>query len=223
MDAADNITIEYRFDSSLGIMGTDRYVNAYEVAIYSEDHLHDPIKRMLIGKAELSLVLLTLIREQQVAYYSVFDNTQFLSELGETIFDYDINNLREPFLGEEGSNSSNLLVINRLEVLPKWRKKSIGKRVIKDIIWRFSGCFGLVILKAFPLQQEFQYANDQKSTWDKEMKMTDFSQDEAFSTYKIFAYYQSLGFSQFEHTDYFYMNTAYINDKFEAIELEESW
>ncbi len=221
MDAND-IYIEYSFDSSLGMMGTDRYVNAYKVAIYSEDHLQDPIKRMLIGKAELSLVLLTLMTNQEMSYQLVFDNTQFLSELGETIFDYETNDFRGLFLGETEVDSSNLLVINRLELLPKWRKKSIGKRVIKDIIWRFSGCFGLVMLKAFPLQQEFQYANNQKSPWETEMKMADFSQDEKFSNYKIFAYYLSLGFSKLENTDYFYMNSACLSDKFEAIELEEA-
>ena len=220
---ANNIHIEYSFDSTLSKIDTDRYVNAYKVAIYSEDHLYDPIKRTLIGKAELSLVLLTLMMNQQVDYYLVFDNTQFLNELGATIIDYEDNSLRAPLSNEEGADNSNLLVIDRLELLPNWRKKSIGKKIIKDIIWRFSGCFGLVMLKAFPLQQEFQYAQDQKSHWEKEMQMTDFSQDEEFSNYKVFAYYQSLGFSQFENTDYFYMNSACINAKFEAIELEESW
>ncbi len=220
---ANSIYLEYSFDSSLGIIGTDRYVNAYKVAIYSEEHLHDQIERTLVGKAELSLVLLTLMMNQRVAYYTVFDNTQFLHELGATVMDYEMNDFRESLLDEEGAGSSNLLVIDRLELLPNWRKKSIGKKVIKDIIWRFSGCFGLVMLKAFPLQQEFQYPNSQKNTWEKEMKMVDFSQDEEFSNYKIFAYYQSLGFVQFENTDYFYMNSVCINDKFEAIELEESW
>lgn len=220
---ANNIYIEYIFDSSLGIIGTDRYVNAYKVAIYSEDHLHEPIKRTLIGKAELSLVLLTLMINQHVDYYTVFDNTQFLNELGTTIMDYETNDFREPLLSEVGADSNNLLVIDRLELLPNWRKKSIGKKVIKDIIWRFSGCFGLVILKAFPLQQEFQYPNGQKSPWEEQMKMVDFSQDEEFSNYKVFAYYQNLGFAQFENTDYFYMNSACLNAKFDAIELEESW
>ena len=74
-----NIYIEYSFDSSLGIIGTDRYVNAYKVAIYSEEHLHDQIERTLIGKAEVSLVLLTLMMNRQIDYYLVFDNTQFLN------------------------------------------------------------------------------------------------------------------------------------------------
>lgn len=221
MDAND-IYLEYSFDSSLGILGTDRYVNAYKVAIYSEEHLHDQIKRTLIGKAEVSLILLTLMLNQQIDYYLVFDNTQFLNELGMIIIDYEDNNLREPLVNEAGAESSNLLLIDRLELLPDWRKKGIGKKVIKDIIWRFSGCFGLVLLKAFPLQQEYQYPNDQKSPWETEMKMVDFSQDEAFSNYKVSAYYLSLGFSKLENTDYFYMNSACRNAKFDAIELEES-
>ena len=220
---ANNIYIEYHFDSSLGRIGTDRYVNAYKVAIYSEDHLHDPTKRVLIGKAELSLVLLTLMIHQRIDCYAVFDNTQFLNELGATVFDYETNNFRAALLDEIEADGSNLLVINRLELLPNWRKKNIGKMVIKDIIWRFSGSFGLVMLKAFPLQQEFQYADNQKNSWEKEMQIANFSQDTAFSNHKIFAYYRSLGFSQFENTDYFYMDSARQNAKFDAIELEESW
>lgn len=218
---ADNIYIEYKFDSSLNRIGTDRYVNAYKMEIYSEDHWHDPITRTLIGKAELSLVLLRLMTNQGVDYYTVFDNTQFLSELGETLFDYEKNDFRASLLNETGADSSNLLVIDRLELLPNWRKQNIGKKLIKDIIWRFSGCFGLVTLKAFPLQQEYQYADAQKSAWEKGMQMTDFPQDEAVSNYKVATYYESLGFAQFENTDYFYMNSASINDKFDAIDLEE--
>ena len=144
---ANNIYIEYHFDSSLGRIGTDRYVNAYKVAIYSEDHLHDPTKRVLIGKAELSLVLLTLMIHQRIDCYAVFDNTQFLNELGATVFDYETNNFRAALLDEIEASDSNLLVINRLELLPNWRKKNIGKMVIKDIIWRttlcsFNQCYG---------------------------------------------------------------------------------
>jgi GNAT superfamily N-acetyltransferase len=176
--------------------------------------------RELIGKAEVSLVLLNLMMNQKIPYYQVFDNSQVLSELGETIMDFDENAFREPLSDEIMSGSRNLLVINRLELLPEWRKKNIGKKIIKDIIWRFSGCCDLIILKAFPLQQEYQYAHSQKTEWEQKMQLHDLPQDEELSNYKVFSYYQRMGFTKLENTDYFYLNPALINDKFEAIDMD---
>jgi GNAT superfamily N-acetyltransferase len=217
----DNISIEYRFDAILGQTDANRYINDYKIDIYHDDNAQDPIKHDLIGKVEASLVLMGLMMNKGVSYYEVFDNSQFLSEIGQTIIDFDENDFAEPFASEDMGGSGNLLVISRIELLPEWRKKGIGRKMIKDIVLRFSGCCDLVILKAFPLQQEYQYAEGNKNAWEKQMNINDLPKDVEFSNYKMFAYYQNLGFTQLENTDYFYLNLALQNRIFDAIDLEE--
>jgi GNAT superfamily N-acetyltransferase len=216
-----NINIEYKFESSLGRLGANRHVNSYKLEVYNDDHSQEPVKHDLIGKAEVSLVLLNLMLNQGIPYYTVFDESQLLSELGEIIIDFKTNEYKEPLVDEIMPQSGNLLVIDRLELLPKWRKKGIGNRIIKDIILRFSGCCDLVILKAFPLQQEYQYADKDQNEWEKKMQMHNLPKDEAFSNYKVYAYYQKSGFTQLEDTDYFYLNPAVKNAVFDAIDMEE--
>lgn len=217
----DNINIEYRFDSALGAIEEYRYINNYKVDIYSDDDAAEPIIHELIGKVEVSLVLLNLLTNKAMDYFPIFDTSQFLVELGQIIIDYDTNELREPLVDEVMPQSGNILVIERFELLPEWRKRNIGKKVIKDIALRFSGCCDLVMLKAFPLQQEYQYAEDKKSDWDQKMQFLDLPKDEEFSNFKVFAYYQKMGFVQLGDTDYFYLNRTINNAVFDAIDLEE--
>ena len=53
------------------------------------------------------------------------------------------------------------------------------------------------------------------------MQFGDLPQDEEFANYKMFAYYQNLGFKRMPDTDYFYLNQSIINDVFDAIDIEE--
>jgi hypothetical protein len=217
----DNIIIEYRFDSALGAIEEYRYVNVYKVEIYSDDDAAEPVVHELIGKVEVSLILLNLLTNIRLDYFPVFDISPFFCELGQTIIDFDTNDFNEPLLSELTQQSGNILVIERFELLPEWRKKSIGKKILKDIVLRFSGCCDVVVLKAFPLQQEYQYTHEMKSDWEKKMEMANLPQDEAFSTYKVSAYYQNMGFSQLENTDFFYLNMGIDNPVFDAIDVEE--
>ena len=156
-----------------------------------------------------------------MAFYEVFDYSQFLFEIGQTIFDFDREEFKESLLEEIESGSANLLVIDRLELLPQWRHKGIGKKIIKDMILRFSGCCDLIVLKAFPLQKEAANSDTNISEWRKKMQMDILPGDEEFSFLKVYSYYQKIGFERYEDSDYFYLNPALINEKFDAIDIEE--
>jgi GNAT superfamily N-acetyltransferase len=217
----DNITIEYRFDSALGRIEEYRYINRYQIEIYNDDDAAEPVLHELIGKVEVSLVLLSLLTDNQMSYFPVFETSQFLCELGEMFIDFKTNDFRGHFAQEFAGISGNLLAIERFELLPEWRKRNIGKKVIKDIVLRFSGSCAAVMLKAFPLQQEYQYADDRKNDWEKKMQFNELTQDEEFANLKMFDYYQKMGLTQLENTDYFYLNMCKTNAVFDAIDVEE--
>ena len=87
------IKIEYKFKSYLGPIESRRYINEYKVKIYSMDEDTTPIKKELIGKARLSLVLLSLVMNDGMDVFEVFDHSQFLLEIGETIFDFEMGGI----------------------------------------------------------------------------------------------------------------------------------
>ena len=192
-----NIKIEYKFNSYLGPLESQRYINEYKVKIYNIDEEVTPIKKELIGKANLSLILLSLVMNDEMDFYEVFDHSQFLFEIGQTIFDFDREEFKESLLEEIESGSANLLVIDRLELLPQWRHKGIGKKIIKDMILRFSGCCDLIVLKAFPLQKEAANSDTNISEWRKKMQMDILPGDEEFSFLKVYSYYQKIGFERY--------------------------
>lgn len=91
---------------------------------------------------------------------------------------------------------SNILIIDRLEVLPKYRGMGLGKTMIEDAIKLFSNKTDIVALKAFPLQLEAE-PNDM-STWQKLMKFDRLEQDSKKAIKQLRQFYKSLGFKQFE-------------------------
>lgn len=91
---------------------------------------------------------------------------------------------------------SNLLIIDRLEILPKYRGRGLGKTMIEDAIKLFSNKADIVALKAFPLQLEVE-SNDM-STWQRLMKFDRLEQDSKKAIKQLRQFYKSLGFKQFE-------------------------
>ena len=109
--------------------------------------------------------------------------------------------------GEYQIYNPNILFINRIELLPQFRGHGIGKKAIKDICHRFSCAGELVVVKAFPLQFEQKVFNYTKQ-WDKQMKFQQLERDEEKATYKMYSYYQSLGFQNILKNEFFFRSST---------------
>lgn len=88
----------------------------------------------------------------------------------------------------------NLLILDRIEVIPKYRGKLIGLKVLRHMMLRFSAGAGIIALKAFPLQHECEPHDKQEQSWRKKLSLNCFAQDEELSTLKLKSYYERLGF-----------------------------
>jgi len=105
--------------------------------------------------------------------------------------------------------SGNLLVINRLELLPEYRRKGIGLKVLRHIITRFSSGAAVVAIKPYPLQFEASSPADEKSEWRDMMKLDQISTDLKVATEKLRQYYGKLGFLRLEGTPFMVRSTAW--------------
>jgi hypothetical protein len=216
------LDLTYSFESGIGAATAGRYLNEYTIEIYGDgfDNGGNEIKPILIGKAKVTLVLLSLAINNGFSYYQIFDTSEELLELGNVIFDLELEQYNEvvdrynlePF-------NSNLLYIDRIEILPEYRHAGWGKKVIKDILCRFSGCYGLMILKAFPLQLKVD--RDTTDDWNIQMEFEKLEQDAKVATTKLNSFYKSLGFVKLLNADYFLCNPELKNSKLDKINIDD--
>lgn len=92
----------------------------------------------------------------------------------------------------------NLLVLDRLEILPEYRGHGLGEKIIRTLIRRYGQGAELVAIKPFPLQFE---AGPPSPEFGARMQLGLFSQDQRLATRTLRAYYQRLGFVPVSRTD----------------------
>jgi hypothetical protein len=220
----DYLETRYSFTSSTYEVESNRYITEYNVDIYA--HLFDDsvenLKPVLIGKASLMLLLLGLADDNKYSYREIFDHSMTLSDLSGLIFDWETGSLKEKFEDwASDSWNSNILYIDKIEILPAYRNRGFGKKILKDILSRFSGCFGVMILQAFPLQFKSEYALGIDQQWDILMEYDKMEQDEKLATKKLYSFYKSLGFKKLFKDNYFFYNSGLRNSKLDKIDIDE--
>jgi len=122
-------------------------------------------------------------------YYDTIigDDSGFV-ELDSLVLDHYENNSEDFFL-----NSFNLLIIDKIEILPEFRGKDIVKKVIKNAGNLFLGT-DLIVLNAYPLQFDYFEESYGMDEWEKSLKLEEFSQDGEVGTDKLIKAYEKSGF-----------------------------
>lgn len=95
-----------------------------------------------------------------------------------------------------GMLSLNLLILDRLEILPEFRGNNYSSRIIDDGIKMFGANAGLITLKAFPLQFEYKDENKLQSEWNKNMNLDILEKNEERALKKLIEFYKQLGFKK---------------------------
>ena len=216
------IETRYSFASSTYEIEAGRYITDYHVDIYAHlcnDDFEEP-EPLLIGKAKLTLLLLGLAINNDFDFRLIFDSSSVLCDLGSEILDWEEMEFK-PLFSEFASLNQNILYLERIEILPEYRNGGWGKKVIKDILCRFNNCFGVMILKSFPLQFEGRDSEIKlDDEWSKLMRYETTEQDEKLATKKLNDFYKSLGFKRLFNDNYFFYNSAYKNSKLKKIKID---
>ena len=78
------------------------------------------------------------------------------------IYDFGEEDFRSEIINDKDTNGSDVLIIERIEILPEYRSKRYGEVALKEIVRKFSSSVAIIAVKPFPLQLE--------PSPDKEMK-----------------------------------------------------
>lgn len=205
----DLFRIDYTFssflnDGSIAEEPTD-FINEVSLSVYRVDE--EKGSDQLIGKGFFSILHLNRALDHDYPLFDVFDGTAEIMNMAEVIFNLEEEDnywsKLDDFYKFDMLTSYDICFIEQIELLPKYRGKGMGKWVIKNIMERFYGSCGLVILHAYPLQHE--NGNRYSSEWMSEMKLDELESDLEKAQYKLFHYCQQMGFLNPFESEYFFI------------------
>jgi GNAT superfamily N-acetyltransferase len=145
-----------------------------------------------------------------VSAFEVLDAYQHTLEYAQAILGSNegLFSARLQKLLEDDIWNLNLLILDRVEILPKYRGSGIGLLVLTSLIERFGGGAGVVGLKPFPLQLEPKQSRD-SSAWAKRLRLDDLPRDAKMATEKLKRYYEKLGFVRMKSTPFMFRSMSW--------------
>jgi GNAT superfamily N-acetyltransferase len=102
-------------------------------------------------------------------------------------------------LGEEFVSNSNMLIIDRLELLPAYRGRGLGLKCMNACMRHLSAGCRIAAIKPFPLQ--FEPADRTVDEWQDALAFKSLSHDKRASTKRLKQHYEQLGFKHVPRTD----------------------
>jgi hypothetical protein len=113
-----------------------------------------------------------------------------IAEYWELLFDLETGYWKEEIQDECEASGCDLLIIDCMEIRPRWRGLGVGSAAVERTIDIFGPGCGLVACKPWPLQFTPAFARDEKAL--KRLKAPGVGRDEAVC--KLRAYWARLGF-----------------------------
>ena len=89
---------------------------------------------------------------------------------------------------------SNLLILDRIELLPDFRGQELGLEVAVALMRRFSAGTGLICM--LPLPSQFEENSGKETEWQELMRLIELSKNPELSARKLRRYWGRLGFRQ---------------------------
>lgn len=172
----------------------------YDVYLTNEEDVE-----VLIGKGSAVLYQYGKMLKNGYDPMDAFDDNHH-EEIYDLMFDDDyttgvigLNSDFEEML--ECFDSWNILVKDRLEILPEFRNKGYGKEVRSLLRSFFDGSYGIEVLKSFPLQLE---TFDNSEGWRSQLKYDEMEQDKKKAQASLNRCYKKDGYKQYKRTSLFY-------------------
>lgn len=166
--------------------------------------IDEDLNRTLAGKFDLYYMDVCAALNAKTSVFDIFDCREETLDYFQSIFDYPTLNVSPKLIKLLDCGSwGNVLIINRLELLPRFRHHNLGLIVMRRLIERFgSGAF-VVAIKPFPLQQELSDEDE----WRSSLKLTNLDKDMRRSTAKLRRHYAQLGFKSMKGTPFMFLLT----------------
>ncbi len=162
-------------------------------------------EQAVIGKFEVYYVNVDGAGAANVSIHDVMDSTATTFDYFETMFDIKTEDLGPELcrLFKDEMCYGNILILDRLEILPAYRRQGIGLAVMRQLIEQFGIGATLVAIKPFPLQGEPDRGPDE--TWRNSLELATLGSDFNKCSTKLRRHYGKLGFKRLKSTEYMFL------------------
>lgn len=160
----------------------------------------------IAGKFRLYYIDVDRACSDGMSAFDVFDGYQTTMDYYSAIFSVrseDYSRRLTRLLGDFPLGR-NVLILDRLELLPKYRGQGLGLSVLRAMVQRFGHGAKIVAMKPFPLQLECRSSGSEQSAWRQQLDLSSFSPDERTATRKLLRYYARLGFMKLQGTPFMF-------------------
>ncbi|MES2024328.1 MAG: hypothetical protein V4448_02110 [Pseudomonadota bacterium] len=193
-------------DESIECSEPDDFIYKSSGTIVASSSLDDEI---VVGKFRVYYVdIFSAVNEGTFSIFSIFDSYSETVDYYEAIYDLDSDDINEkllkalkcdPFFG-------NVLIIDRLEILPAFRSNNLGLFAMRRIIQRFGSGTSITAIKPFPLQFEWNKHHDDDG-WTEQLALPVFDKNSRSATARLKKYYRKLGFVSLPSTPFMFLET----------------
>lgn len=191
-EATSDRIIEIEFSSSTSTWEEiEDYATCIEGTITC---LEERGKDKLVGRVRLFYLDIGATYDTNINVFDLFDIRGETEPFYSALIDHETGDFRsdvESILGEY-ILGLNVLIVDRLEILPEFRGKKIGLECLRRCLQQYARACGVVALKCFPLQ--FEDKGMSEPAWRRRMQIGKLSKDHKRSSAKLREYYGSLGF-----------------------------
>ena len=147
-----------------------------------------------VGRVRLFYLDIGAVYDTNDNLHDLFDIRPETAPFYSALIDHETGDFKaelERILGEYICDL-NVLIVDRLEILPEFRGKKIGRACLLWCLRQYAHECGVLALKCFPLQ--FECAALGEPTWRRKMQFGKLGRDRKRSHAKLRKYYGSLGF-----------------------------
>lgn len=163
--------------------------------------------RTKIGSFKAIFVDVIGARDQQISGFEVFDTDQITCDYFMGLYKVPNVSFKSEVLSlakTPSNGNPNLLILDRLSILPEYRGHAFGLEALRALILRFRVGAGLIAMKPFPLQFEEPDGSDDDELMEERgnLKLEAFPTDKLIATKRLCKHYTKLGFKKVPATDY---------------------
>ena len=166
-------------------------------------------KHFLVGKISAMIVHVAEADDGYVSLAEVFDCVDStLASAYEAVFIPDTSEYRETLSleGDGHFNGRDLLLISKVEILPRYRGKGYGRFAVRRMLKTLGSGLAMALLEAHPVR--YSQGAAQTDDWEGRMRVTEFEGKTAEGVKKLRRYWTGLGFTPIEGTDFYFFDLA---------------
>jgi GNAT superfamily N-acetyltransferase len=230
IDEQPLLKTRYTFESGTGDLENDRYITHIEGEIFVV-HYKEKETMELIGKFQLKLVHIALAINTGYPIYDICDSSQMMISVMFSIWDLEedklVPEIKEVLGDDIDAIADDILIIDTLQIVKKYRGLGLAQKVLKDIYMRFEDAVALFVAEVFPLQIDdeiLERCNEEEKDFYAKMDYQGFKGNRKSNINKIKKMYKSIGFSHIPLTrtdrTFMFSATCNVNKKMMALKLE---